>query len=141
MATKSAFVIGNINEDFSQLIWEPETDIRTGVWAICLQKVVIRLGEPIAKEISFCVKTNLVEQNQRDKHGNLNVIKTCLGLFSCKGEVGEEIVLQNHDSQFFIITRPENEIIIQTENPLTKEKIKTHSTNTHKIGCYFVYKR
>ena len=137
MATKGAFVCGNINEEISHLIWEPDTDIRTGIWAICLEKVVIKLSKKLTKETSFCVKTNLVEQNEKDKYGNLKIIKTCLGLFSCKGEEQEEIVLTNHVLQFFNITRPENELIIEFENPFSKTKI----SESHKIGCYFIYKR
>lgn len=137
MATKSAFVSGKINEDISTIIWEPDTDIRTGVWAICLQKIVLKFAEKVAKETSICVKTNLVEQNERDKHGNLKIIQSCLGLFSCKGDLDEEKVYNNQVNQFFTITKPENELVVQIENPLTKERIK----KTHTIGCYFIYKR
>lgn len=142
MAVKSVFVLGNITEEFSKQIWEPETDIRSGVWEICLQKVVIKLSKNVDNQFSFCVKTNLVEQNERDKQGNLNVTKTCLGLFSCQGKKDEEIVLQNN-VQFFTITRPENEISIIIDNPLTSKKFenKTSTDTPHKIGCFFVYKR
>jgi hypothetical protein len=137
MATRSAFVIGKINQDFSHSIWEPDTDIKIGVWGICLQKVVIKLKAKVKDEFCFCVKTNFVEQNERDKQGRFNVIKTCLGLFSCKGEVNEEIVITNSNCQYFTITRPENDLIISIDNPLTKKIIETE----HAIGCYFVIKR
>ena len=142
MAVKSVFVLGNITEEFSKQIWEPETDIRSGVWEISLQKVVIKLSKNIDNQFSFCVKTNLVEQNERDKQGKLNVTKTCLGLFSCQGKKDEEIVLQNN-AQFFTITRPENEIIVSIENSFTSKKFenKNSSETVHKIGCFFVYKR
>ena len=88
------------------------------------------------------IKTNLVEQNERDKQGNIIISKTCLGLFSCKGKVGEEIVFQNSNAQFFNINRPEDEIFVIPENPLTKKPFpKEKEKKPHIIGCYFVYKR
>lgn len=142
MAVKSVFVTGDITEDFSKQIWEPEADIRSGIWEISLQKVVIKLSKNVDNQFSFCVKTNLVEQNERDKQGKLNVTKTCLGLFSCHGKKDEEIVLQNI-AQFFTITRPENEITITIDNPLNSTKFKKENTEevVHKVGCFFVYKR
>jgi len=137
MATRSAFVFGKINEEISGSVWEPDTDIRIGVWGICLQKVVIKLAENVKTDFCFCVKTNFVEQNERDKQGKLKVTNTCVGLFSCKGSVADEIVLTNSNCQYFTITRPEIDLIISIDNPLTKKKITTE----HEIGCYFVIKR
>lgn len=144
MAVKSVFVSGKICEEFSKNIWEPETDIRSGVWAISLQKVVIKLSKDVKKQFSFCVKTNLVDQNERDVYGNLKVIKTCLGLFSIKGNGEDEIVIQNNNAQFFTITRPDNELIVIVDKPLTNDTFKPPSAPTekaHELGCYFVYKR
>jgi hypothetical protein len=142
MATKSAFVFGTFDEEIIHNLWEPETDIRIGVWSINLQKVVVKFTEKIEKEFCFCVKSNFVEQNERDKQGKLNVIKSCLGIFSCKGDKDEEIVLENNNSQFFTITRPENELIVTIESPLTKKKVEKETTAVkHKIGCYFIVKR
>lgn len=142
MAIKSALALGKINEPFSHSIWEPDSDIRTGVWSISLQKILIKFEEEAKKEFSICTKTNLVEQNERDKQGNILIIKTCLGLFSCKGKVGEEIVFQNSNAQFFNINRPEDEIFVIPENPLTKKPFpKEKEKKPHIIGCYFVYKR
>lgn len=144
MATKSALVSGEIDKELTYTIWEPETDIRSGIWAISLQKVIIKFGYKTDRQFSFCVKTNFVEQNERDKAGNLIRINTCLGLFSSKGSKDEEIFIQNNNAQFFTITNPENDLIVNVENPFTKEKIikpDQPESKAHKIACYFVYKR
>ena len=138
MATRSAFFLGTLKEEFSHSVWEPDTDIKIGVWGICLQKVVVQLQKDVKKEFSFCVKTNFVEQNERDKQGRFNVIKTCLGLFSVKGKAEEEIVLTNSNCQYFAINRPENDLIISIDNPIDPKKTIIDGS---KIGCYFVIKR
>ena len=66
-----------------------------------------------------------------------------MGLFSIKGNAEDEIVIQNNNAQFFTRTRPENELTVIVDKPLTNDAFKPPvvTEKAHELGCYFVYKR
>lgn len=138
MSVKSILVTGKLSSDLTYAIWDPETsDIKRGIWAISLEKVILKYEEDQSKYFSFCVKTNLVCQTTQDQQGRINHLNTCLGIFSSKGSQGDEMLVHNVNQTWFQITVPANELRVFIENPLDGEKI----TKKLKLALYFLYKR
>lgn len=141
MAVKSCMVKGKLSEDIVYRIWDPDTsDIRTGVWALCLEKVCLQLQNSESIEFAFCVKTNLVNHTQQDKQGKVNKLNTCLGLFSCKGKSLDQVVCSNLNQTWFQITEPATELRVFIESPFTSKKPDRVSVNTEFV-FWFLYKR
>lgn len=141
MSVKSCVVKGKLKEDIFCRIWDPDTsDIRTGVWALCLEKVCVKFTNTRIYEFAFCVKTNLINQTQQDKQGKVNKLFTCLGIFSCKGSTSEEILVHNVNQTWFLITEPATEIRVFIESPFTENKLSCVLPNTEFV-FWFLYKR
>jgi len=132
-------VKGKLSENIIYQIWDPDSDIRNGIWAICLEKVIVKFQADQKVFISFCVKTNLVDQTKQDLQGRVNKLNTCLGVFSCKGNKTDEVLVHNVNQTWFPINVPSTELQVFLENPFS-EGVPTLSPETT-FAFYFLYKR
>lgn len=138
MSVKSVLVTGDLSSNLSYPIWDPETsDIKRGVWAISLEKVIVKYSKDQPKYFSFCVKTNLVTQTTQDQQGRINHLNTCLGIFSSKGSDKDEMLTHNVNQTWFQITVPANELRVFIESPFDGKKIEKPC----QMALYFLYKR
>lgn len=138
MSVKSIVVKGKLTSEITCNIWDPYTSyIKSGIWAISLEKCVVQFDEDCKNYFSFCVKTNLVDQTSQDKQGRVNQLNTCLGVFSCKGNKTDEVLVHNVNQTWFQITVPASELRVFVENPFTEKQLSKKIT----LAFYFLYKR
>jgi hypothetical protein len=140
MSVKSVLLKGKLSDPIFYRICDPDSDIRNGIWVICLEKVIVKFVEDKNKYFSFCIKTNLVDQTKQDEQGRVNKLNTCLGVFSCKGTKNDEVLVHNVNQTWFPITVSATELYVFIENPFTGKKLNSIS-ETSEFALYFLYKR